>query len=132
MRSFRLPLLGTRVPLDATGVRMLAGASLLVTAGVVTALVASELPAGREQLASPVSLALSVVAIVATVPSLLDGRLRFPVAGVASLGLGLVAATAAGLGGSPLATGLSWLLVVVAGLTGVYHLLGADAGPGRR
>ena len=125
--SFRLPLLGVRVPLAAAGVRILAGMSLLATATLVAMLVVTELPAGREQLASPIALALSVLALVATVPSLIDGRLRFPVAGIASLCLGLTAAVATGLGASPLVVAVGWLVVVVGAATGVYHLLGADA-----
>lgn len=124
-RSFRLPLLGIRVPLGAVGVRALAAASLLAAAGLVVALVAVEPPAGRAHLASPIALAVSVLALVATVPSLLDGRLRFPLAGVASLCLGLSAAVAAGLG-PPLIGGAGWLVVVVTASTAIYHLLGAD------
>lgn len=127
--SFRLPLLGIRVPLGATGVRALAAAALLTAAALVAALVAAELPVGRQHLASPISLALSVLAIVAAVPSLIDGRLRFPVAGIASLCLALAAAVATGLGASPLVTALGWLVVVIGAAAGLYHLLGADAGP---
>lgn len=129
--SFRLPLLGVRVPLAAAGVRILAGTSLLAAAALVAILVAADLPAGREQLASPIALALSVLALIAAVPSLSDGRLRFPVAGVASLCLGLVAAVATGLGASPLVAAVGWLVVVVGAVTGIYHLLGADAPPDR-
>lgn len=127
-RSFRLPLLGLRVPLGAVGVRMLAAVSLLACAGLVAALVAAELPAGREQLAAPIALGVSVLAVVAAVPSLIDGRLRFAVAGVASLCLGLTAAVAAGIG-APLVGALGWLVVVVGAASGIYHLLGADEGP---
>ena len=70
--------------------------SLTVEPGQIAALVAAPLPAAREQLAPPIALALSLVALVATVPSLLDGRLRFPVAGVGSLCLGLLAAGVSG------------------------------------
>jgi hypothetical protein len=126
--SFRLPLLGLRVPLSAGGVRLLATLLLLLTAGHIAALVAAPLPAAREQLLSPIAFALSIVALLATVPSLLDGRLRFPVAGVASLCLGLLAAGAIGLGAPALVSALGWLVVVVAATTGIYHLLGAEPG----
>lgn len=125
--SFRLPLLGIPVPLSAAGVRVLAAVLLLTASGHIAALVAAPLPAGREHLASPIALALALVALIATVPSLLDGRLRFPIAGVGSLCLGLLAAVAIGLGAPPLVSGLGWLVVVVSAVTGVYHLLGADS-----
>ena len=121
-----MPVTGWRVPLDAAGVRVLAAIGLLASAGLVAALAASALPAGREQLGPPVMHALSLLAVVATVPALIDGRLRFPIAGVASLLLGVAAAFAAGLGASALATGVAWLVVVGMGATAVYHLLGAD------
>lgn len=127
--AFRLPLLGIRVPLAPAGVRILAAISLLATAGLVASLVAGAPPAGREQLVAPVALALSALALIATVPSLLDGELRFPIAGIASLCLGLTAAAATGLGASPLAAAAGWLVVVVGAATGIYHLLGADASP---
>ncbi len=127
--SFRLPLLGIRVPLSAAGVRVLGAVLLLTAAGQIAALVAAPLPAAREQLAPPIALALSLVALVATVPSLLDGRLRFPVAGVGSLCLGLLAAGATGIGAPPLVAAAGWLVVVVAGATGIYHLLGSDPTP---
>lgn len=129
-RSFRLPLLGVRVPLSASGVRVLAAALLVLTATQIGALVASPLPAERAQLASPIALALSLVVLVATVPSLLDGALRFPLAGVASLCLGLVAAAATGLGTPPLVSALGWVVVVASAVSGIYHLLGADPSPG--
>lgn len=125
-RSFRLPVLGVLVPLSAVGVRVLAAVLLLAASGHIAALIASPLPAGREHLASPIALALSLVGLVATVPPLLDGRLRFPIAGVGSLSLGLLAAVAIGLGAPPLVSGLGWLVVVVAAATGIYHLLGAE------
>lgn len=128
-RSFRLPLLGIRVPLSAAGVRLLAAVLLLLAAGQIAAIVAAPLPAAREQLASPIAFAISLAALVATVPSLLDGRLRFPVAGVASLCLGLLAAVAVGLGAPPLVAALGWLVVVAAATTGIYHLLGSDPAP---
>lgn len=130
--AVRVPLLGWRVTLDAAGVRILATIVLLASAGLVAALAASALPQGREPYGAPVMLALSLLAIVATVPALLDGRLRFAIAGVASLLLGIVAAFAAGLGASPLATGLAWLVVVCTGVTAVYHLLGAGREPRQR
>jgi len=129
--SFRLPLLGVRVPLAAGGVRMLAAGSLLATGGLIATLVGGEVPAGREQLVAPVALALSVLVLIAAVPALVDGRLRFPIAGVASLCLGLTAAVATGLGASPLASATGWLVVIVGAATGIYHLLGADAPPDR-
>jgi hypothetical protein len=129
--SFRLPLLGVRVPLAAAGVRILAGLSLLAAAALIAVLVGADLPAGRARLASPIALALSVLALIAAVPSLIDGRLRFPLAGVASLCLGLTSAVATGLGASPIVSALGWLLVVVAAVTGIYHLLGAGAPPDR-
>ncbi|ROR66045.1 hypothetical protein [Agrococcus jenensis] len=125
-RSFRLPLLAVRVPLSAVGVRTLAAVSLLASAGLVALLAAAELPTGREHLASPLALALSALAIVATVPALLDGRLRFPLAGIASLCLGLVAAVTIGLGASALAIAVGWAVVVAGAATGAYHLLGAE------
>lgn len=126
--SFRLPLLDVRVPLSAVGVRMLAALLLLAAAGHIAALVASPVPASREHLVSPIALALSLVVLVAAVPALLDGRLRFAIAGIGSLGLGLLAAVATGLGAPPLVSALGWLVVVVAAATGVYHLLGGDTG----
>jgi hypothetical protein len=129
--SFRLPLLGIRVPLAASGVRILAGVSLLATATLVAMLVVAVVPAGREQLTSPIALALSALVLVATIPSLIDGRLRFPVAGIASLCLGLTAALATGLGASPLVVAVGWLVVIVGAAGGIYHLLGAEATPDR-
>ncbi|MGM1028755.1 MAG: hypothetical protein ACQEWM_02645 [Actinomycetota bacterium] len=125
-RSFRLPLLGIRVPLSAAGVRALAAAVLLLACGHIAAVAASPLPSAREHLAPPIAIALSLVALIATVPSLLDGRLRFPVAGVGSLCLGLLAAVAIGLGAPTLVSALGWVVVVVAAANGVYHLLGTE------
>jgi len=123
-RAFVLPLLGMRVPLGAAGVRILAALELLAAAGLVAAIVGSEVPAGRAALETAFVLASSLLALVATVPALLDGRLRFALAGIASLALGLVAAATVGLGGSPLAVSLAWLTVVIGLVAGLYHLLG--------
>lgn len=127
-----MPLTGWRVPLHAAGVRVLAALGLLASAGLIAALTASELPPQREQYTPWLMLSLSLLAIVATVPALIDGRLRFPLAGVGSLLLGIVAAVAAGAGASSLATGIAWVVVVVMGGTALYHLLGADREPGER
>lgn len=122
--SFGIPIVGVRVALAPTGVRLLALVTLIAGAGAVVSLSVSPALESRSLIATAVVLALGVLTVLTTVLPLLDGVFRPLLVGGPALGLGLVAAVSIGLDAAWPAPLLAWLLVVVGAVTMVYHLLG--------
>lgn len=125
--SFRLPLVGVRVPLSAGGVRLIAALTVLAGGSAIAAIALVPVPAGRVHFETPIILALGALTVLAAALPLLDGAFRPLLVGIPSVALALVAAAATGLAAEWPAPPLAWLLVIVCGCAAVYHLLGRGA-----
>lgn len=122
--SFRLPIVGVRVALAPHGVRVLAALALVAGAGTIAGIAQAPLQASRTSFETPIVLALGALTVLTAVLPLIEGRFRPLLVGVPAIALGLVAAASTGLDAAWPASLLAWIVVIVGGVTAVYHLLG--------
>ncbi|WP_072312778.1 hypothetical protein [Agrococcus sp. Marseille-P2731] len=118
-------------PYTATGVRLLAAGSLVLSAAVLAGIAVSDLPAGRVWFATALSIALGALALAAALPAIVSGRLRLIGTGIPTMALSLVASAAIGLGLVEWATACAGFLFLGSILTVVYHGMGWERRPAR-
>lgn len=124
--TFRIPELGIALPLSRAGVRGIALAQLLLIVGVLSAAAAADVAPELRSAGTWLTLAVSACALATTVPALLDGRFRFPLAGIGSIATALVAMALVGLLRVWPAHLFGWPLLAVSMLAVGYHLVGGE------
>ncbi|WP_026374220.1 hypothetical protein [Agrococcus lahaulensis] len=123
--TFRIPEFGIALPLSPAGVRWIALAQLLLATGVLSAAATTDVAPDLRSASTWLTLAVSACALTTSVPALLDGRFRFPVAGAGSIATALVAMVLVGLVRTVPAHLFGWSLLAVSMLAVAYHLVGS-------
>lgn len=130
--TFRIPELGIALPLSRTGVRGIALAQLLLVTGVLSAAATTDVAPELRVASTWLTLAAAACALATSVPALVDGRFRFPLAGAGSAVTALVAMTLVGLVRTWPAHLFGWPLLTVSMLAVAYHLVGSAHRAARR